>query len=99
MSGAPWLAHIASAQGHVAVDHSSGYDPIPIEYNSMILYPSFYWHSAYVESEWFNDSDRITLTGFMGIDPNHMNFKKENLKNVYSVWEFFGLNKIYGLNQ
>lgn len=74
-------------------------DIIPIEYNSMILYPSFYWHSAYVESEWFNDSDRITLTGFMGIDPNDMNFKKENLKNVYSVWEFFGLNKIYGLNQ
>ena len=74
-------------------------DIIPIEYNSMILYPSFYWHSAYVESEWFNDSDRITLTGFMGIDPNNMNFKKENLKNVYSVWEFFGLNKIYGLNQ
>ncbi len=74
-------------------------DIIPIEYNSMILYPSFYWHSAYVEPEWFNDFDRITLTGFMGIDPEYIKFSKDQFERIYGVWEFFGLNSIYGLNQ
>ena len=35
-----------------------------IEYNSMILYPSHYWHNAYIKEDWFTDKDRITFTGF-----------------------------------
>ena len=35
-----------------------------IEYNSMILYPSHYWHNAYIKEDWFNDTDRVTFTGF-----------------------------------
>ena len=35
-----------------------------IEYNSMILYPSHYWHNCYLKEEWFTDTDRITFTGF-----------------------------------
>ena len=38
-----------------------------IEYNSMILYPSHYWHNAYMKEDWFTDTDRITLTGFFEI--------------------------------
>jgi len=33
VSGAPWLAHIASAQAHVAVEHSVGHSTKPINYN------------------------------------------------------------------
>ena len=47
-------------------------DIVTIEYNSMILYPSFYWHSPYLKSDWFTNADRITLTGFFAIDPNNM---------------------------
>ena len=35
-----------------------------IDYNSMILYPSHYWHNSYIKEDWFIDEDRITLTGF-----------------------------------
>ena len=35
-----------------------------IEYNSLILYPSHYWHSVYKKEDWFTDTDRITFTGF-----------------------------------
>ena len=35
-----------------------------IDYNSMILYPSHYWHNSYINQDWFIDEDRITLTGF-----------------------------------
>ena len=35
-----------------------------IEYNSMILYPSHYWHNAYLKEDWFIDEDRVTFTGF-----------------------------------
>ena len=35
-----------------------------IDYNSMILYPSHYWHNAYIKEDWFINEDRITLTGF-----------------------------------
>ena len=35
-----------------------------IDYNSMILYPSHYWHNAYLKEDWFVDEDRVTFTGF-----------------------------------
>ena len=35
-----------------------------IDYNSLILYPSHYWHNAYMKEDWFIDEDRITFTGF-----------------------------------
>ena len=35
-----------------------------IEYNSLILYPSHYWHSVYIKEDWCTDTDRITFTGF-----------------------------------
>ena len=39
-----------------------------IDYNSMILYPSHYWHNSYIKEDWFIDEDRITLTGFFEPD-------------------------------
>ena len=35
-----------------------------IDYYSMILYPSHYWHNAYLKEDWFIDEDRVTFTGF-----------------------------------
>ena len=35
-----------------------------IEYNSMIVYPSHYWHNLYMKENWFEEKNRVTLTGF-----------------------------------
>ncbi len=35
VSGPPWLAHVASAQGHVAADHASGHVPVPVDYSNI----------------------------------------------------------------
>ena len=35
VSGPPWLAHVASAQGHVAAEHASGYSSHPLDYNNI----------------------------------------------------------------
>ena len=35
VSGPPWLAHLASAQGHVAVDHATGRSPKPVDYSNI----------------------------------------------------------------
>ena len=35
VSGPPWLAHVASAQGHVAVDHIKGHDVKPVDYSNI----------------------------------------------------------------
>lgn len=74
-------------------------DVFTLEYNSLVLYPTFHFHKPYLKEEWFTDSDRVTITGFLGIDPNEMSFPKESFNNVRSVWELFGLNDIFGLNQ
>ena len=33
--GPPWLAHVASAQGHLAAEHSAGLDVNPIDYSNI----------------------------------------------------------------
>jgi dihydrolipoamide dehydrogenase len=35
VSGPPWLAHVASAQGHVASDHIAGHSPKPVDYSNI----------------------------------------------------------------
>ena len=35
VSGPPWLAHVASAQGHVAVEHAAGIGTTPIDYSNI----------------------------------------------------------------
>jgi len=56
VSGAPWLAHIASAQGHVAVEHSVGYKPKPIDYNYI---PSCTYCQPQIGSFGYTESDAI----------------------------------------
>lgn len=33
--GPPWLAHVASAQGHIAAEHSAGFNVSPIDYSNI----------------------------------------------------------------
>ena len=35
VSGPPWLAHVASAQGHVAAEHAAGHDTHPVDYSNI----------------------------------------------------------------
>jgi dihydrolipoamide dehydrogenase len=35
VSGPPWLAHVASAQGHVAAEHASGKKTHPVDYSNV----------------------------------------------------------------
>ncbi len=35
VSGPPWLAHVASAQGHVAAEHASGLTTHPLDYSNV----------------------------------------------------------------
>ena len=35
VSGPPWLAHVASAQGHVAAEHASGVTTHPLDYSNV----------------------------------------------------------------
>ena len=35
VSGPPWLAHVASTQGHLAAEHAFGLDTIPIDYSNI----------------------------------------------------------------
>ena len=38
-----------------------------IGYNDMIIYPSHYWHNVYMKKNWFQNTDRVTLTGFFAV--------------------------------
>ena len=35
VSGPPWLAHVASAQGHIVAEHSAGFNVSPIDYSNI----------------------------------------------------------------
>lgn len=35
VTGPPWLAHVASAQGHVAAEHSVGHETTPVDYTNI----------------------------------------------------------------
>ncbi len=35
VTGPPWLAHVASAQGHVAAEHAAGKNTIPVDYSNI----------------------------------------------------------------
>ena len=35
VTGPPWLAHVASAQGNIAAEHAAGKDTIPVDYSNI----------------------------------------------------------------
>jgi hypothetical protein len=38
---------------------------VEMKYNRFVMYPSYVFHSAYIEKEWFQDIKRIGLMGFL----------------------------------
>jgi hypothetical protein len=38
---------------------------IEMKYNRFVMYPSYVFHSAYIEKEWFQEIKRIGLVGFL----------------------------------
>ncbi|MBH10899.1 MAG: dihydrolipoyl dehydrogenase [Candidatus Marinimicrobia bacterium] len=61
VTGPPWLAHVASAQGYVAVDHAAGKDVKPLDYSNI---PGCTYCQPQVGSLGFTETDAINA----GID-------------------------------
>lgn len=38
---------------------------VEMKYNRLVVYPSYIFHSAYIEKEWYQDTKRIGLVGFL----------------------------------
>lgn len=38
---------------------------VEMKYNRFIMYPSYAFHTAYIEKEWYQDNKRIGLVGFL----------------------------------
>lgn len=38
---------------------------VEMKYNRLVVYPSYILHSAYIEKEWYQDTKRIGLVGFL----------------------------------
>ncbi len=70
-------------------------DMVTMVYNSLVAYPSHFFHNPYVLPEWFTDNDRISLAAFLNIAPESLDFVEKDLDNVSYAWEFFHLDKIY----
>ena len=38
---------------------------VPMQFNRMIIYPSYMWHTAVCRNGWYNDVPRVSLSGFV----------------------------------
>ena len=70
-------------------------ETVDMVYNSLVAYPTYFFHSPYIEPEWFNDIDRVTLAGFLNTSPEDLNFQQKDIDSVSYAWEFFNLDKIH----
>tara|TARA_B100001996_G_scaffold39714_1_gene29041 strand:- start:44 stop:823 length:780 start_codon:yes stop_codon:yes gene_type:complete len=41
---------------------------VPMQFNRMIIYPSYMWHTAVCRSGWYKDNPRVSLSGFVHAD-------------------------------
>lgn len=70
-------------------------DMVTMVYNSLVAYPSHFFHNPYVQPEWFTEYDRISLAAFLNITPESLDFAEKDLDDISYAWEFFQLDKIY----
>lgn len=68
---------------------------VTMEYNELVAYPSHFLHNPYIKEHWYLDDDRVTLAGFLNIQPENLNFEDQHLDDVSYAWEFFHLDKIH----
>ena len=41
---------------------------IPMQFNRLIIYPSYMWHTAVVRDGWYKDIPRVSMSGFIHAD-------------------------------
>ena len=70
-------------------------DTVDMVYNSMVWYPTHFFHNPYIEEGWFRDTDRITISSFLNTSPENLDFAQKDLDNISYAWEFFHLDKIH----
>ena len=70
-------------------------DTVDMVYNSMVCYPTHFFHNPYIEEGWFRDTDRITISSFLNTSPENLDFAQKDLDNISYAWEFFHLDKIH----
>ena len=63
-------------------------------YNSYAAYPAHFFHNPYIELEWFTNTQRVTLAGFLDLKLSDLDFEDKNLETVCYSWEFLHLNKV-----
>tara|TARA_X000000368_G_C22942756_1_gene672942 strand:+ start:183 stop:1052 length:870 start_codon:yes stop_codon:yes gene_type:complete len=73
-------------------------DRVDMMYNSLVAYPTHFFHSPYIKPDWFTDTDRITISSFLNTMPDNLDFKQQDLDDVSYAWEFFHLDKIHGFH-
>lgn len=64
---------------------------VPMEYNTLVAYPTTTLHSPYIETNWFETYDRISLAAFLQIYPNFTPSADEKL------WKKFRLKDVFNL--
>ena len=73
-------------------------DAVTMPYNSLAAYSVYNLHNPYIEPNWFNTSDRLTLTVFYGILPEDLDFPDGDLEIVKASWDFFRLTTLHNYN-
>ena len=70
-------------------------DTVDMVYNSLVAYPTHFFHSPYIKEDWFTDTDRITISSFLNTSPENLDFQQKDLDDIAYAWEFFHLDKIH----
>ena len=70
-------------------------DTVNMVYNSLVAYPTHFFHSPYIKEDWFTNTDRITISSFLNTSPENLDFKQKDLDDIAYAWEFFHLDKIH----
>jgi hypothetical protein len=70
-------------------------DKCEMVYNSLLAYPTHFFHNPYIKSEWFTKTDRVTISTFINTSPVNLDFQEENIDDISFAWEFFNLDKIH----
>tara|TARA_B100000131_G_C18115383_1_gene611113 strand:- start:151 stop:1005 length:855 start_codon:yes stop_codon:yes gene_type:complete len=63
-------------------------------YNSFAAYPAHFFHNPYIKPEWFTETQRISLAGFLDLTEKDLDFEDKNLDDISYAWEFLHLNRV-----
>tara|TARA_B100000575_G_scaffold289322_1_gene290903 strand:+ start:3517 stop:4374 length:858 start_codon:yes stop_codon:yes gene_type:complete len=70
-------------------------DIVTMCYNTIVVYPSHFFHNPIMKDSWFDDSDRVTISSFLNTSPSNLDFHQKDIDNISYAWEFFHLDKIH----